>query len=186
MSPAKARAAGYAFDERLDVCPLTGRVNRHGGLRGDAHALARAAAGADRKKSPVQAIQLVDDAGTRSEVVRALEGAGLVIAGVGYHARLPELAWQDGRSLQPALSETGLVVTQEAQVVTADGTVVPQVLAYGLGAGLGASAELAAEPAYTGRLDAVRLYQAEVGRIVLGSILGDEDRAGRRAAILYS
>lgn len=173
-SAAKARSAGYVFDEMRDVCPLTGAVHRHGGLRADAHSLARAALAPGRHPSPVTAIRLLDSPDVRRIAERALDRAGLVVAAVGYRPRLPRLSGPDGLPLELAVSETGLVVTPRAQLVAANGRVVPELLAYGLGAGLAAEAELAAEPSYTGRVDAVRLYQNEVGRIVLDSLMAED------------
>lgn len=173
-SAPEARAAGYAFDDVLDVCPASGYVYRWGGLRApDTRALALSTVGPGPRTPPVRAVRLVDDPKVRTDVRRALDEAGLVVGAVGYCARLPELAWEDGRRLEPAVSDTGLVVTPDAQLVAADGTAVPEILAYGLGAGLAADSGLACEPSYAGRLDAVRLYQSEVGRIALGSILPD-------------
>jgi hypothetical protein len=176
----EARAAGYVFDEVLDVCPSSGFVYRYGGLRApDTRALALATVGSGRRKPPVRAVHLVDEPEVTTDARRALDAAGLVVAAVGYHARLPELAWEDGRRLEPAVSETGLVVTRDAKLVAADGAVVPEILVYGLGAGLAADSGLAAEPSYGGRFDAVRLYQNEVGRIVLDSLL--DTHTGRRS-----
>lgn len=174
MTTAEAKAAGYAFDDVLDVCPSSGHVYRYGGLRApDTRALALAAVGSDPRKPPVRAVRLVDEPEVRTDVRRSLDQAGLVVAAVGYQARLPELVWEDGRPLEPAVSDSGLVVTPDAALVTADGTVVPEILVSGLGAGLTAESGFACEPSYAGRFDAVRLYQNEVGRIVLRSLLAD-------------
>jgi hypothetical protein len=173
----KAKAAGYVFDDVLDVCPSSGHVYSYGGLRATGpRALALAALEPGPRKPPVRAVRLVDEPDVRTEVRRALDGAGLVVAAVGYHARLPEFFWEDGRRLEPSVSDTGLVVTPEAALVTAEGTVVPEILVYGLGAGLAADSGLACEPSYRGRFDAVRLYQNEVGRIVLRSLLAERAR----------
>jgi len=169
---ARARAAGYAFDEVRDVCPRTGMVNRHGGLRADAHALAWAATHQERGEGPVRAVALVDEPESRAAARRALDGAGAVIAGIGYEPNVPSLRRPDGSPLRLATSETGALVTDQARLVTTEGTVLPELLAFGLGAGLPATGELAGEPSYAGRLDAVSLYQAEVGRIVLETLLG--------------
>jgi hypothetical protein len=167
----RARAAGYAVDETRDVCARTGMVHRHGGLRTDAHALAWAAT-SDEGRGPVRAIALVDDPRSRAAAERALDEAGAVITGVGYEPKLPTLRWPDGSPLRLASDDNGAQVTEQAQLVSAEGTVLPELLALGLGAGQPAWGQLAGEPSYAGRLDSVALYQAEVGRIVLGSLLG--------------
>jgi hypothetical protein len=167
---ARARAVGYAFDKTLDVCPQTGNVNRHGGLRADAHALAWAATHNGRH-GPLRTIALVDEPRSRAAAERALDDAGAIIAGVGYQPNVPTLRWPDGRPLRLASDANGAQVTERAQLVSAEGTVLPDLLALGLGAGQPASGGLAGEPSYAGRLDSVSLYQAEVGRIVLDSLL---------------
>ena len=171
-SAAEAKADGYAFDDVLDVCASSGHVYRYGGLRApDTRALALAAVGTDPGKPPVRVVHLVDEPEVRADVRWSLGAAGLVVAAVGYHARLPDLIREDGRPLEPAVSDDGLVVTPAAALVTAEGTVVPEILVSGLGAGLTADSGFPCEPSYLGRLDAVRLYQNEVGRIVLRSLL---------------
>jgi len=80
--------------------------------------------------------------------------------------------WPDRRPIRLATTESGLQVTEHARLVSAEGAELPQLLAFGLGAGQQATGTLAGEPSYTGRLDAVRLYQDEVGGIVLDSLLG--------------
>ena len=134
-----ARDAGYDFDRDSDVCPQTGMVNRHGGLRSDAHALAREALA---KQVPLRVISL----GDRGRAQRAIEEAGAIVAAVGYRPALPRIH---------GVPRPG------------------ELLAYGLGAGLPARGVLAGEPSYTGAVDVVRLYQAEVGSIVLDALLVD-------------
>ena len=171
-SAARARAARYAFHETDDVCPQTGVVNRHGGLRADAHGLAWAATHDARASGPVRAIRLSDEDGARATAADALDRAGAVIAAVGYEANLPAITWPDGRPIRLATRDDGLQVTEQARLVSAEGMELPQLLAFGLGAGQKAAGMLAGEPSYTGRLDAVRLYQNDVGGIVLDSLLG--------------
>ena len=170
---ARARAAGYPFDETLDVCPHTGVVNRHGGLRSDARSLAWAVTHGGQSDVPLRTLALVDEPGSRVAVERALGAAGAIIAGVGYRPKLPRLRRPDGGPLRLAADDAGGHVSEQAQLVSAEGTVLPELIAFGLGSGLSATGGLAGEPSYTGRLDAVRLYQAEVGRIVLDSVLGN-------------
>ena len=134
-----ARKAGYDFDRKRDVCPRTGMVNRHGGLRADAHALAREALA---KQVPVRVISLSERARAQS----ALEQAGAIVAAVGYAPNLPRVH---------GVPRPG------------------ELLAYGLGAGVTPRGVLAGEPSFKGRLDSVRLYQAEVGSSVLDALLVD-------------
>ncbi len=120
----------------------------------------------------MRAISLTDDEGARATAAEALDGAGAVIAAVGYEANLPAITGPDRRPIRLATTESGLQVTEQARLVSTEGRELPQLLALGLGAGQRATGMLAGEPSYTGRLDAVRLYQNEVGGIVLDSLLG--------------
>jgi hypothetical protein len=134
-----ATEAGYDFDRDRDVCERTGMVNRHGGLRADAHALAREALA---RQIPVRAISLSD----HEEARRTLERAGAIVAAFGYGPAMPHI----------------------------EGAVRPgDVLAYGLGSGVPPRGELAGEPSFRGRLDSIRLYEAEVGSKVVDALLVD-------------
>lgn len=161
-----ARADGYEFEPEFDVCPLTGRVHRYGGLRGDARALARAVL---RGEPGAPNIRLVEQA-ERVTVVEALAEAGLVVAATGYRPRLPRLVAADGSSLELAYSSGGAVTTAKAELVRVDGTPIPELIAYGLGAGLAVSPLVGGERSYP-TADGVWLYQNDVGAIALGSLL---------------
>jgi hypothetical protein len=166
---AMARGAAYDFDDSADVCAGTGMVHRHAGLRADARALATATlASAGRKPPPVRAVHLTHD---RDAAARALDQAGAIAVAIGYDAAVPSVTLPDGSPLPLARDATGVVVTPRAQVVTADGRALPQLLAYGLGAGLPPTGDLAGEPSYSGRVDAVRVYEAEAGRLVVETVL---------------
>ncbi|MFD5417091.1 FrbG [Streptomyces sp. NPDC127069] len=166
-----ARADGYAFDPVLDVCPLNGRVNRYGGLRGRAHELARAALGLPGAgPAPVRLLRAGDPEDTEA-ARKALAEADVIVMANGFEADLPPLGHADGTPLTPATGPTGTVVTDRGHLVDAEGTAHPRLLAYGLGAGLAPSADIGGEPSYTRRADGVWLYQHDIGEIVLDDLL---------------
>ena len=167
----QARADGYAFDPVLDVCPLNGRVNRYGGLRGPAHELARAALrlpGTD--PVPMRLVQVDDPAGVEA-ARRALDEADVILMANGFEADLPPIRHADGTPFTALVGPTGTVVTAEGHLVDAQGTAHPRLVAYGLGAGMEPSAKVGGEASYTRRADGVWLYQYDIGEIVLDDLL---------------
>jgi hypothetical protein len=169
----QARSEGYTFDPVQDVCPASGQVNRYGGLRGRAHALARAALRLPGTAPvPVRLVQVGDaDPAELARARRALRAAGTVVVANGFEANLPPIHHADGTPLTAAVDSTGTIVTPAGHLVDEHGTAHPELLAYGLGAGLAASAEVGGEPSYRRRADGVWLYQHDIGDIVLGDLL---------------
>ena len=175
QSPAHASADGYRFDPAADVCPLSGRVNRFSGLRGDALTLARQAFGFDRADEPPSRVRCVSLRTARPEaVVAALDTADLIVSAVGYDARLPELQTADGAALELAASQVGCRVSGRGEVLDAAGQPMPALLAYGLGAGLAPSPAVGGEPSSSTAADGVWLYHHDVGNVVLDRLLDHE------------
>ncbi|MBV9845786.1 MAG: FAD/NAD(P)-binding protein [Kutzneria sp.] len=174
----QARSDGYLFDPVRDVCPASGRVNRYGGLRGRAFELARAALGlAGPGPRPVRLVH-VDGPESRPAAERAFADADLIVMANGFEAALPPISYADGTPLIAAVGPTGTVVTATGHLVDVRGNVHPNLLAYGLGAGLAPSAEVGGEPSYTRRADGVWLYQYDIGRIVLDDLLHTATTSG--------
>jgi hypothetical protein len=179
----EACADGYAFDPVWDVCPISGRVNRYGGLRGRAATLAKASLHpADYGSSPVRLVQLAARRGGEVECHSAeiiLSEADVIVSACGFEAALPPIQRADGSSLTAAQDPTGTIVTSTGHLVDEHGVAHPELIAYGLGAGLGPIGDVGGEPSYARRADGVWLYQHDVGQIVLSELLSSPvDRAG--------
>ena len=171
-SAQEARDAGYCFDPVNDVCPLSGRVHRFGGLRGEPRRLAAMSMGLVEGRLAAELVRIdAADAHSRDEVKQLLDEAGAVIVATGYQARLPLLRREDGTELVAAVAESGTVVDGAGHLVDIDGHAHPRLLAYGLGAGQGVSRDVGGEPGYDRRADGVWLYQHDVGRLVLDELL---------------
>jgi hypothetical protein len=168
-----AEADRYQYDAERDVCPVSGRVNRVGGLKGDARELARRALGFEGEPVQVELLPLASAA--RGDVASVLESAGLIVAATGYRPRLPELVTDDGGRIAPAHSAAGLAVNDRAELLTAGGKALPSVLTYGLGAGIRAPRRVGGEPSNERAITSVWLYQHDVGEMALRSILGAEE-----------
>ncbi|RJQ71553.1 hypothetical protein D5S17_27510 [Pseudonocardiaceae bacterium YIM PH 21723] len=161
-SAEQAHAEGYPFDPVADICSMSGRVNRYGGLRGAARDLAIRTL---RDGGPIRLLQA---GGPANE---ALAEAGAIVAATGYQAILPPIEYPDGGELLPALSETGTVVTGTGHLVDSRGTAHPRLIAFGLGAGLAVAPEIGGEPSFTRRAVGIWLYHHDIGRTILDELL---------------
>jgi hypothetical protein len=178
-SAARAVSDGYGFDPVRDVCPLSGRVHRFGGLRGPARQLALWAArgGHDR-------LRLVTDAGPWTPARLAEWGvlpARLVVACLGYGPELPALT-RAGSPLRLRTARGALDTGTDGVIRDVGGDAVPGLFAFGLGAGLRPSPEVGGEPSYQGRLDGVWIYQHDAGGRVLRSVLDHLEAVDRLGA----
>lgn len=178
LSTSDAEADGYAFDPTRDVCHLSGRVNRCGGVKGDARALALRVLRQGDDPPPITMLQVTDTKSFRTAAARTLQQAGLILMATGYRARLPQISI-DEYSFEPALSETGRILTKSGQLVSSDGRVIDELLAYGLGTSIREA--IGGEPSAGDRLTSVWLYQHDIADIVLQTLLGEAD-AVRHAA----
>lgn len=163
QSRADARAAGYAFDDVGDVCPLSGRVHRFGGLRGPARELA--ASSSDRLD-----VHTLPGPWTPELLRDLVPVTDLVVPCLGYRARLPEISI-DGELLDRRRAES-LVGTDGGASAPGSG-----LFAHGLGAGLRPLPAAGGEPAYAGRLDGVWLYQHDAGDVMVQRVMDRLDRA---------
>ncbi|MFI1227178.1 MULTISPECIES: hypothetical protein [unclassified Streptomyces] len=159
----EADAAGYSFDPENDVCPLSGRVYRYGGLRGPARALAvRTLAG------PVDRLRVVELPGEWSlEMLRDVGAmpADVVVPCFGYRAALPEIRMA-GRTVDRSTADD-LVGTHGTDAESKVG-----LFAYGMGAGPRPNPTSGGEPSYRGRLHGVWVYQHDAGDVMMDRLTG--------------
>jgi hypothetical protein len=174
LTPEEANAERYPFDPERDVCPVSGRVNRVAGLKGDARELARRALGLADGEVPIRLLPVGPSADRRATAA-VLEEAGLVVAATGYRPRLPAIRAHGGQSVEPARSSAGLAVTDRAEVLATSGEPLTNVLAYGLGVGIRAPDRIGGEPSNQRAITSVWLYQHDVGAMALRTLLGEED-----------
>jgi len=160
----------YSFNEEKDVCPLSGRINRFSGLRGDSLELAKAAMrqSPHADPSPIKLVSLTQ--APTPEIIKALNKADIIIPAFGYKARTVPIIDYKGSQIKLAFNESGLVTTENACVVTSEGNVLSNIMAYGLGAGMRPSSNVGGENSLNGRIDGVWLFQNDVGKVVLNTV----------------
>ena len=165
---------GYAFDETADVCPMSGRVNRFGGMRYRSFAVARSILTTGR--TPEQPIEvrltrLTRESLGRHRVLDLLDRAPAIITCLGYQANLPRLVESNGEPIGLDNTPTGLRVDSRGQALRTCGRPLPDFYAIGLGSKLLRRSEtIGGEPSFTGQADGVWLYQNHGAIPVIRSI----------------
>ena len=171
-----AKREGYPFNDPDDICPISGRVNRFGGLRYRACDVAKSVLRCGKMPDREVAVDLVPlstcDPSVHDEVRRRLDLAPAVIACLGYQANLPPLVDADGREIELRNTMSGLEVDATGQVLTVHNEPLRSLYGYGLGSDLlKTSAAIGGEPSFSGRADGVWLYQNHGGQVILDAVL---------------
>jgi len=175
----EALDAGYTVDPVNDVCPLTGRVNRYGGLRYFINTFAQQVLLSGQEKR-ICTKMLLGNNSNSSAVESVLCSASLIVAAIGYAARVPQLFDQSGKEIT-LLSEFGQLTTDaNGQCSDTHGNLLPNVLAYGLGSGQFSNPEVGGETSFAGRVDGVWLYMNDMGKVLLRTLTNEE---GEKAVV---
>ena len=170
----EAMDAGYTVDPVNDVCPVTGRVNRYGGLRYIVNTLAQQVVLSGQEKR-ICTKMLLGGNSNSSDVVSVLSSASLIVAAIGYAARVPQLFDPRGKQMN-LLSKFGQLTTNaDGQCSDSNGTLLPDILAYGLGAGQFTNPEVGGESSFAGRVDGVWLYMNDMGKVLLRTLTNDDE-----------
>lgn len=160
---ADAAADGYAFTE-ADICPMTGRVHRLAGLRGDGRQLARRLLGlapdAPEQRLSQQALAAID----RAALAHLLDAADLIIPALGYRLTTVPVLDAEGRPVPLATSLP--IVDADARLLTACGTPLPNLFGVGLGSGFVPWGGMAGEPSFRGQQNSLWLYQNGLGALI--------------------
>ncbi|MCV4281870.1 lysine N(6)-hydroxylase/L-ornithine N(5)-oxygenase family protein [Pseudomonas capsici] len=174
-SAEQALAAGYKFDPQADICPLSGRINRSGGLRYRALDIGCEALRNGRIGKTGVRVQLLQTRGGPpghyEKAEQALAESGVVVQCTGYQPRLPSLTDLDGRAIR--LSETKGGLDSDASGCPLDqfGRRLKGLHLFGIGAGLKADPLLGSEPSFDGRIYGVWQFHHDASRAVIDAVL---------------
>lgn len=171
----QARANGYAFDPVADVCPISGRVNRSGGLRYRAltvgrEVLERGMVGG----TSVRARLLRTDGSDPQQLLLAsdvLRSAAVVMQCTGYQPLLPRLRYSDGTAVQLRQVTGGLDSDPSGCPCDVAGRRLHGLHLFGLGSGLGVDPLLGSEPSFSGRIYGVWQFHHDASRVVIDAVL---------------
>jgi len=174
-SASLAHAAGYVFDPVKDVCPVSGRVNRSGGLRYRALEVGREVLSCGWiGKTGVRARTFRIQGGSQQDyelAAQALLESSVVVQCTGYQPRLPILSQRDGSPI--VLRETKGGVDSDASGCPLDnaGQRLHGLHLFGIGAGLAADASLGSEPSFDGRIYGVWQFHNDASRPVIDAVM---------------
>lgn len=162
----------YSFDRELDICPMSGRVNRFGGLRYRSFDVARSIL--DTGKAPNQSVEVVSVPlhETPADIVRRhLKQASAVIACLGYQANLPPVIDHWKREIALQNTPRGLEIDNDGRALLADGQPLDGLFVYGIGSRLLKRSEaIGGERSFQGSADGVWIYQNHGGAVILNAL----------------
>ncbi|MGE6388657.1 pyridine nucleotide-disulfide oxidoreductase [Pseudomonas sp. NPDC078416] len=167
--------AGYVFDAARDVCPVSGRVNRSGGLRYRAldvgrEALSKGQIGKTGVR--VQLLQTHQGPADQLELARqALAEADIVVQCTGYQPVLPALSHAGGEAITLMEVKGGLDSDPSGCPLDASGQRLHGLHLFGLGAGLGVDPRLGSEASFDGRIYGVWQFHHDASGVVIDSVL---------------
>lgn len=170
-----ATAAGYTFDPYNDVCPVSGRVNRSGGLRYRALDIGRAVIEHRRVGKTgvrVKAFQTQGGApGDFEAAAQALLESHSVVQCMGYQANLPVMSHPDGTPITLREVKGGVDSDSAGCPVDTTGLRLHGLHMFGLGSGLGIDPRLGSEPSFDGRIYGVWQFHNDASRAVIESVI---------------
>jgi hypothetical protein len=170
-----ATEAGYAFDPLKDVCPVSGRVNRSGGLRYRAldvgrEALSRGHIGKTGVR--VHLLQTQNGPEGQFESARqALAESEVVVQCTGYQPLLPTLTYAGGAAVSLMEVKGGLDSDPSGCPLDSNGQRLYGLHLFGLGAGLGVDPRLGSEASFDGRIYGVWQFHNDASGAVIDAVL---------------
>ncbi|WP_233828511.1 malate:quinone oxidoreductase [Paraburkholderia sp. ZP32-5] len=174
----EARADGYEVDEVNDVCPVTKRVNRAGGLRYRAFDIARsimASGHIPAAKPRVELIAAYSSEAARSRAREYLRDSIAVIHGAGYGPNMSTLVDHYDRPISLQLGQGGVVSDKYGCPFDASGKAVRGLFSFGLGSGFRPDEQIRRETgfeaAFRGRIYGVWAFHHDFGGRVMNGVL---------------
>jgi hypothetical protein len=185
-SAEQAQLSGYEFDPINDVCPVSGRVNRSGGLRYRALAvgrevLERGYVGDTRVRARLFQTDGVDQR-QHAGASRALAESAVVIQCTGYQPLLPPMHYADGTAITLRQVTGGLDSDSAGCPCDQSGNRLCGLHLFGLGSGLGVDPQLGSEPSFAGRIYGVWQFHHDASRVVIEAIIARLEQAGATRA----
>jgi hypothetical protein len=174
----EARAHGYEFDEANDVCPVTRRVNRAGGLRYRAFDIARSIMESGHipgAKPRVELIPAYLSSAARSRASECLSESIAVIHGAGYGPNMSVLVDHCDKPISLQRGQGGVVSDKHGCPFDASGKAVRGLFSFGLGSGFRPDEQIRRETgfeaAFRGRIYGVWAFHHDFGGRVMNGVL---------------
>lgn len=171
-SPEEALAEDYPFLDPEDICPMSGRVNRFGGLRYRSLDVAKSILKTGRMPEHDVAVNWLRLRSSAPLMIKdALAEAPAVIACMGYQANLPPVVDEEGNDITLCNWPRGVEVDDEGRIETVCQGPMPGMFAIGIGSTLlRRSDAIGGEPSFRGVADGVWLYHNHGGGVILSAL----------------
>ncbi|MBD8576794.1 pyridine nucleotide-disulfide oxidoreductase [Pseudomonas syringae] len=170
----QAQEQGFRFDPHDDVCPLSGRVNRSGGLRYRALDIGREVLARSRIGKTGVGVQRMQThngpSGDLERAAQALAEPGAVIQCTGYQPVLPVLSHADGTPIHLRQARGGLDSDANGCPLDQQGRRLDGLYLFGIGSGLAADPQLGSEPSFEGRIYGVWQFHHDASRVVIEAL----------------
>ncbi|HEY0287133.1 MAG TPA: pyridine nucleotide-disulfide oxidoreductase [Pseudomonas sp.] len=170
-----ATQAGYVFDPQQDVCPISGRINRSGGLRYRALDVGREALSCGRiGKTGVRVHLFQTENGPHAQFEnarQALAESDVVVQCTGYQPRLPALNYAGGGAIDLLEVKGGLDSDPSGCPLDSNGQRLYGLHLFGLGAGLAVDPHLGSEASFDGRIYGVWQFHHHASGAVIDAVL---------------
>ncbi|CAD6524200.1 hypothetical protein LMG28140_01578 [Paraburkholderia metrosideri] len=174
----EARATGYVVDEANDVCPVTKRVNRAGGLRYRAFDIARSIMATGHVPGTMPHVELIEPDSSEDAWLRArdcLRESIAVIHGAGYGPNMSVLVDHRDTPIALQLGQGGVVSDRFGCPFDANGDLIQGLFSFGLGSGFRPDEQIRRETgfeaAFRGRIYGVWAFHHDFGGRVLNGVL---------------
>ncbi len=179
MSKEAAWQDGYTDFNDDDLCPVTQRVYRLGGLRLESRTLLMQiwgmSPGEAERRVRLMKIDAAQGAAHAAEIKVLFDEADLVIPAFGYEPNVMPIYDAHGNAINLMCQrEGGRMVDTECRVLDATGQPLPNVYAIGFVTGYKLTGPLGGEPSYRGQNNGLWLYQNGVGEIIVNHLLKEE------------
>lgn len=179
-----ARLAGYAFDEASDVCPVSARINRSGGLRYRAFDIGVGVLGQGMVPGTgvrVRTLQVGgDDALANADAQRCLDACAGVVQCIGYQPWLPDILDNDEQPVFLREIQGGLDSDASGCPRDTNGQPVQGLHLFGLGSGLAVDPEIGSEASFHGRIYGIWQFHHDASRPALERLLTGASRHQRQ------
>jgi hypothetical protein len=168
----EALADGYTDFTDEDICPVTKRINRMGGIRWDSKSLLRKLIGLGEEKEPrMQLLKIEDDERTADRIRQLLDECSLLVPALGYRpATIPVYNAQ----LEPVslhCHHGGPLVNNRSQVLGEQGLPLPGMFGAGLASGFMPGGKMGGEPSFNKQTNSLWAYQNDIGEMITAQLL---------------
>jgi hypothetical protein len=167
----EAIAEGYSEFGADDLCPVTRRVYRLGGLRLDSRELLMQARGIGGRPAEPR-LKLHRLKAQDQEAIRLIDASNLVIAALGYRPNALRILDEDGADVA-LFAQTGPaapLVDEGCRVMDRDRRPIPGLYGIGLAAGFVPHGKMGGEPSFTGQANGLWVWQNAVGSIIVDAV----------------